>query len=161
MQRLIDRDLISAFALFCIFGVFDTGSSNDVKDWIFPNLASYIVLFAALCLTAKILFAAIMKRRPDSVKIPLEERAASIDVLVFTLIVLVYMFVMYGFGFWLSSWLMLSITSVYLTLDKTRRNIRTVMIVSLGSCIIFYFVFLHLFYVPFPRATWWTGFMPD
>ncbi|MGY9003970.1 MAG: tripartite tricarboxylate transporter TctB family protein [Rhodospirillales bacterium] len=161
MQRLIDRDLLSAFALFCVYGLFSSGSSNDAKDWIFPNLASYIVLFTALFLTVKVLFNALMKRLPDSVQMSPDERTASIDVLVFTSVILVYMFVMYGFGFWLSSWLMLSLTSIYLTIDKTRHNIRTALIVSLGSCILFYFAFLYLFYVPFPRATWWTGFMPD
>ena len=60
-------------------------------------------------------------------------------------------------GFWLASFLMLTLTSIYLTLDKTRSNIRLAVVVPLASCIVFYLVFLHLFYVPFPKATWWPG----
>ena len=55
----------------------------------------------------------------------------------------------------LSGFLMLSLTSFYLTLDKTRRNVRIAMIVPLATCIVAYLVFTHVFYVPFPEATWW------
>ena len=160
MQRLVDRDLLTALVLFCIYAVFASGSSSDVKDWIFPLLATYVILAIAVALVAKVSLAAIMKHIPDTVHLTQDERISSIDVLVFFLIVLAYMFVMYGLGFWLSSLLMVSLTSIYLTLDKTRRNIGLAMIVPLGSCILFYFVFLHVFYVPFPRATWWPGLMP-
>ena len=160
MQRLVDRDLLTALVLFCIYAVFASGSSSDVKDWIFPILATYVILVIAVALVAKVSLAAIMKHIPDTVHLTQDERISSIDVLVFFLIVLAYMFVMYGLGFWLSSLLMVSLTSIYLTLDKTRRNIGLAMIVPLGSCILFYFVFLHVFYVPFPRATWWPGLMP-
>ena len=98
-----------------------------------------------------------MRRVPDIVRLAQEDRSAVIDVLVFFLIVLAYMFVMYGLGFWLSSLLMLSLTSIYLTLDKTRRNIRLALVVPLVTCVVAYFVFLHVFYVPFPKAAWWPG----
>ncbi len=133
------------------------GAGDDVKNWIFPLLAAYLILGIAAALVARVVFAAIMRHVPDIVRLAPEDRIAFIDVLVFILIVLAYMFVMYGLGFWLSSLLMLSLTSIYLTLDKTRRNIRLAMIVPLGACVLFYFVFLHLFYVPFPKATWWPG----
>ncbi len=133
------------------------GAGDDVKNWIFPLLAAYLILGIAAALVARVVFAAIMRHVPDIVHLSPEDRIAAIDVLVFFLIVLAYMFVMYGLGFWLSSLLMLSLTSIYLTLDKTRRNIRLAMIVPLGACVLFYFVFLHLFYVPFPKATWWPG----
>ena len=160
MQRLVDRDLLTALVLFCIYAVFASGSSSDVKDWIFPLMATYVILVIAVALVAKVSLAAIMKHVSDTVHLTQEERISFIDVLVFFLIVLAYMFVMYGLGFWLSSLLMVSLTSIYLTLDKTRRNIGLAMVVPLGSCILFYFVFLHVFYVPFPRATWWPGLMP-
>ena len=161
MQRLVDRDLLTALVLFCIYAVFASGSSSDVKDWIFPLLANYVILVIAAALVAKVSLAAIMRHVPDTVHLTQEERISSIDVLVFFLIVLAYMFVMYGLGFWVSSFLMVSLTSIYLTVDKTRRNILLAIIVPIGACIVFYFVFLYFFYVPFPRATWWPGLMPD
>jgi len=157
MRRLIDRDLLTALVLFCIGAVFWVDPGADVKDWIFPRLAIYLILGIAVALVARVVFAAIMKRLPDIIHFTSEDRIAFIDVLVFLVIVLVYMFVMYGLGFWLSSLLMLSLTSIYLTLDKTRHNIMLAVVVPLLTCIVFYFVFLHVFYVPFPKATWWPG----
>ncbi len=157
MQRLMDRDLLTALALFFVGGVALFGAGDDVKNWIFPLLAAYLILGIAAALVARVVFAAIMRHVPDIVRLAPEDRIAFIDVLVFFLIVLAYMFVMYGLGFWLSSLLMLSLTSIYLTLDKTRRNIRIAMVVPLLTCVAAYFVFLRVFYVPFPKATWWPG----
>ena len=157
MQRLLDRDLVTGLVLLCVYALFIADSSADPKDWIFPILANYVILIIGIVLFARGAFALIFKRlHADK-----EDRVALIDVLVFFLITLVYMFIMYGLGFWLSSWLMLSATSIYLTLDKTPRNIRIAMLVPLGTCIACYYAFLYFFYVPFPRATWWIGFMPD
>ena len=80
-----------------------------------------------------------------------------IDVLVFCAIVLAYILVMNGLGFWLASFLMLSLASIYLTPQKTPRNIGLAIVVPLAACIVAYVVFLHVFYVPLPEATWWPG----
>lgn len=157
MQRLLDRDLLTALVLFFIGGVAVYAAGNDVKNWIFPLLAAYVLLGIATALVARVVFAAIMKRVPDIIHVTPEGRIAFIDVLVFFVIVLAYMFLMFGLGFWLSSVLMLSLTSIYLTLDKTRHNIMLALVVPLVACVVAYFVFLHVFYVPFPDATWWPG----
>ena len=157
MQRLVDRDLLTALVLLFIGGVALFSAGDDVKNWMFPLLATYLIIAIAVALIARVVFAAIMKHVPDIVHLARENRTAFIDVLVFFLIVLTYIFVMSGLGFWLSSLLMLSLTSIYLTLDKTRRNIRIAMVVPLVTCVAAYFVFLRVFYVPFPKATWWPG----
>ena len=161
MQRLLDRDLVTGLVLLCIYALFIADSSAAPKDWIFPILAIYVILIIGIVLFARGVFTIFVKRLPDILYLSQEERLALTDVIVFFLIVLGYMFIMYGLGFWLSSWLMLSITSIYLTLDKTPRNIRLAMVVPLGTCIACYYAFLYFFYVPFPRATWWIGFMPE
>ncbi len=157
MQRLMDRDLLTALVLFFVGGVALFGAGDDIKNWIFPLLAAYLLIGIAVALVGRVVFAAIMKHVPDIVHLARENRTAFFDVLVFFLIVLTYIFVMSGLGFWLSSLLMLSLTSIYLTLDKTRRNIRIAMVVPLVTCVAAYFVFLRVFYVPFPKATWWPG----
>ena len=159
MQRLFDRDFVTALILFCIGAIFWVDLGANAKDWIFPRLATYLILGVAVALTAKVVFAVIMKRLPDVVRLAREDRPAHIDVLVFVVIVLVYMFVMYGLGFWLASVIMTSAASIYLTLEKTRRNIKLAVVVPICSCIVAYYVFLHVFYVPFPEASWWSGFM--
>jgi len=65
--------------------------------------------------------------------------------------------VMYGLGFWLASFLMLSLASIYLTLNRTTRTMGFAVVVSLATCVVAYVVFQHVFYVPVPQATW----LPD
>jgi hypothetical protein len=72
--------------------------------------------------------------------------------------VLGYVFVMYGLGFWLASFLMLVLASIYLTQDKTRHNLVVAVVAPLAACVVAYVVFLHVFYVPLPEARWWAGF---
>ena len=157
MRRLLDRDLLTALVLLGIGAVFLADGGANLKDWVFPLLATYVVLGIAAALFLLVIFRAIIKRQPDIIRLTLDDRNVYIDVLVFFLIVLAYMFVMYGLGFWLSSLLMLSLTSAYLTLDKTRYNKMLAVIVPLVTCIAAYFIFTHVFYVPFPEATWWSG----
>ncbi len=157
MLRLIDRNLLTALVLCCIGVVFWADPGANIKDWIFPLMAVYLLLGIAVSLVVCVVFQAFMKRLPDIIDLAPEYRNSFIDVPVFSLIVLAYMFVMYGLGFWLSSLIMLSLTSIYLTLDKTRRNIRLALIVPLATCVIAYLVFTYVFYVPFPEASWWPG----
>ncbi len=157
MQKLMDKDIITALVLFAIGGFFLNGAGDDVKNWIFPVLAIYLLLGIATVLVLRVLFAGVINRAPDILQFAQENRVKYRDVLVFFLIVLVYMFVMTGLGFWLATFLMLALTSNYLTIEKTRRNIRLAFVVPLGACIVAYLIFLHLFYVPFPKATWWPG----
>lgn len=157
MRRLMDRDLLSALVLFGIGAVFSADGGNDLKDWIFPLLATYLVFGIAVALVLLVVFRAITKHVPDIVHMTSDDRAAYFDVLVFFLIVLAYVFVMYGLGFWLSSFLMLLLTSVYLSLDKRGVDLGLALVVPLVTCVGAYFVFTHVFYVPFPDATWWRG----
>ena len=155
MRRLIDKDLLTAFLLIAIGAVFWVAPSADPKDWAFPRLATYLVLGIAAALIARVAFEAMMKRVPDVIHLTLGDRYALIDVVVVLAIVLAYLLVLHGLGFWLSSLIMLSLMSVYLTLEKTRRNLILAVVVPLASCIVAYFIFIHVFYVPFPKPTWW------
>ncbi|MGI9523023.1 MAG: tripartite tricarboxylate transporter TctB family protein [Hyphomicrobiaceae bacterium] len=157
MLRLIDRDFLTAMVLFLVGGVAWLAAGSDVKDWVFPLLAIYLILGIAAALLIRVIFSAIMESAPDDIHLSGEDSSVLFDVLVFLLIVLAYMFLMYGLGFWLSSFLMLALASTYLTLDKTRRNLAFAVVVPLAICMAAYFIFLHVFYVPFPKATWWPG----
>lgn len=157
MQRLRDRDLLTALVLFGIGAVFWSRSGSDVKDWIFPLLSTYLILGIAVALLARVVLAAVLKRAPDIVDGFRENRVVVIDLLVFGAIVLAYIFVLNGLGFWLASFLMVSLTSTYLTMEKTRRNLIIAVVMPLGVCILAYFVFQRVFYVPLPEGTWWPG----
>jgi len=157
VQRLKDTDLLSALVLLFIGAVSLSQAGTEVRNWIFPRLATYLLLAIGLVLLARVVFAAVMKRVPDIIRWDPEDRPVFIDVVMFCAIVLAYMFVMYRLGFWLSSFLMLSLASIYLTLDKTRHNLGLAIVVPLAACVLAYVLFLHVFYVPLPEAAWWPG----
>jgi hypothetical protein len=157
VRRVIDRDLVSALVLFFIGGVSLSAMGTDMRNWIFPRVLTYLILIVATVLVARVVLAAVKKRAPDIMRTSREDRGIFVDVLVFCAIVLAYILVVNGLGFWLSSFLMLSLASIYLTPDKTLHNVGLAIVVPLVACVLAYFVFLQLFYVPLPEATWWPG----
>lgn len=157
MQRLMDRDFLTALVLLGIGAVFWWDAGTDVKDWIFPLLATYLILGIGAVLLARVVVEAVLKRAPDVVDGFRDNRAVVIDLLVFCAIVLVFVLVLKSLGFWLAAFLMLSLTSLYLTLEKTRRNLSLAVVTPLGVCIAAYIIFMRVFYVPLPVGTWWQG----
>lgn len=157
MQRIVDRDVVSALLLFLVGGIFQSQMGTGMEDWIFPQVLTYLIMSIGALLLLRVVLAALARRAPDLLRISREERGMVIDVVVFCVIAVTYMLVVNGLGFWLSSFLMLSLTSLYLTPQKTRRNVTLAIVVPLVACILAYIVFLHVFYVPVPTATWWPG----
>jgi Tripartite tricarboxylate transporter TctB family len=157
MQKLMDRDLLAGLVLFAIGSVALANSGSDLMNWAFPLMATYFIMFAAAVLVGRAILAAVKERAPDAIRVSAEDRIIWLDVLIFLLIALVYLMVMYGLGFWLSSFLMLSLVSLYLTKDKTRHNMALAVIAPLAACLLAYVVFEHVFYVPLPDPTWLPG----
>jgi hypothetical protein len=153
----MDRDLLAALVLFCIGSVALANAGSDMMNWAFPLMAAYFIMFAAAVLVARVVFAAVAERVPDIISVSAEDRIVWLDVFTFLLIALGYLLVMYGLGFWLASFLMLSLVSIYLTQNKTRHNMALAIVVPLATCVVAYVVFLHVFYVPLPTASWWSG----
>jgi len=152
------RDFLTALVLFLIGGIALSQVGSNFMDWVFPLLAAYFILFAAVVLGASAVFAAVTGRALDLVGVGAEDKVVWLDVLAFLLIAVVYLIVMSGLGFWLSSFLMLSSVSLYLTQNKTRHNVTLAIVVPLVSCVVAYFVFIKIFYVPVPQASWLPGF---
>ena len=157
MQKLLDRDLLAGVVLFVIGSIALANAGSDLMNWAFPLMAAYFIMFAAAVLVVRALFAAVTERAPDVIGVSAEDRVVWLDMFTFLLIGLVYLLVMYGLGFWLSSFLMLSLVSLYLTKDKTRHNVALAIVTPLAACVLAYIVFMHVFYVPLPEAGWWPG----
>lgn len=157
MKRLADHDLLTALMLFAVSAMFAVGSSSDPKDWAFPLLANYVTLGIGIAFLAKFLYTTAVKHTPDLLEMKAENRAAAIDVVVSLVIVLVYLFVMFRLGFWPASLAMLILTSLYLTRERTARNIRLAFIVPVCICVVSYLIFTQVFYVPFPESGWFAG----
>ena len=157
MRKLLDRDLVAALALIIIGLVALGQAGKDPMNWAFPLLAAYFILFAAAVLIVRVVFTAAAVRAPDIISMTAEDWTVARDVFTFLLISLGYLLVMYGLGFWLASFVMLLLASVYLTQDKTRRSLGLAVVVPLATCIVAYVVFQHVFYVPVPEAAWLPG----
>ncbi len=157
MKRFADRDLLTAAMLFGVSALFSVGSSSDPKDWAFPLLANYVTLGIAIVFLARFVVSAFLKHVPDLMEMTADDRASTLDVIVFLVVVLAYLFVMFGLGFWPSSLIMLILTSLYLTRERTTRNIRLAIIVPICISIVAYLIFTQVFYVPFPEAGWFTS----
>ncbi|MBS27462.1 MAG: hypothetical protein CL566_00840 [Alphaproteobacteria bacterium] len=157
IKKLADLDLLTALMLFVVSAVFSVGSSSDPKDWAFPLLANYVTLGIAIAFLAKFLYARAVKHTPDLVDMTAENWASAVDVVVSLVIVLIYLFVMFGLGFWPASLIMLILTSLYLTRERTARNIQQAFIVPICIAIVAYLIFTQVFYVPFPEAGWFVG----
>ena len=155
MQRLMDRDLLAALVLFGIGAIALANAGSDPMNWAFPLLAAYFIMFAAALLVARAVWAAVVQRAPDILSIGADDRTVWFDVATFLLIALVYLLVLYALGFWLASFLMLSVASVRLTLNRTPRTIGIAVGASLATCVVAWIVFQHVFYVPVPEADWW------
>jgi len=155
MQKLMDRDLLAGLILFLIGSVALANAGTDLMNWAFPLMAAYFVIFAAALLVARAVFAAVVNRAPNVMTMSAEDRIIWLDVFTFLLIALGYLLVMYGLGFWLSSFLMLALASIWLTQDKTRHNLGLAIVMPLATCVMAWVVFVHVFYVPLPEAHWW------
>jgi Tripartite tricarboxylate transporter TctB family len=158
MKKLLDRDLLAGLVLFFIGAVAWANAGSDLMNWAFPLLATYFILFAAAVLVVRVVFAAVTEHIPDIISVSAEDKTVCLDVFTFLLIALCYLFVLYGLGFWLASFLMLSLVSLYLTRNKTRHNITLAIFVPFAACVVAYVVFEQVFYVPVPDATWWGAF---
>lgn len=153
----MDRDILAALVLFVIGSIALADAGSDLMNWAFPLMAAYFIMFAAAVLVVSAVFAPVAKRARDIISVSAQDRIVWLDVFTFLLIALGYLLVMYGLGFWLSSFLMLSLVSIKLTHDRTRHNVALAIVVPLATCVVAYVVFIHVFYVPLPEAGWWPG----
>ena len=155
MQKLMDRDLLAGLVLFFIGSIALANAGSNLMDWVFPLLAAYFIMFAAVVLIGGAVFTAVTGRALDIIGVSAEDRVIWLDVFTFLVIAVCYLLVMSGLGFWLSSFLMLSLVSLYLTKDKTRHSVTLAIVTPLAACVVAYIVFMQVFYVPVPQATWW------
>jgi hypothetical protein len=158
MQKLLDRDLLAGVILFVIGSIAWANAGSDMMNWAFPLMATYFILFAGAVLIARALFPAVSEHALDIISTSAEDRVVWRDVFTFLVIALGYLAVMYGLGFWLASFVMLSLVSLYLTKNKTRHNVTLAIVTPIAACVAAYIVFEKVFYVPLPDPTWWGVF---
>jgi hypothetical protein len=157
MQKIMDRDFLAGLVLLFVGTVAFFKSGSDPMNWVFPHLATYLILAVAAVLITRVVFAAAVNHVPDVISMSSEDRTAFVDVFLFLLIVLGFLFVMYEVGFWIAGLLMLTLTSIHLTQERTRHNIMLILVVPIAASVVAYAIFQHLFYVPLPEPIWWAN----
>ncbi len=155
MAILRNTDFLTALVLLVIGVIFSSDGGEDIKDWAFPLLATYVVFAASVAFFAKFIFTTMRGRVADLIIFDEDHKLAAKHVFIFLVVVLIYMSIMRTIGFWPTSVVMLLVLSVYLTLEKTRQNMTSAIVAPICTCIIAYLIFTHVFYVPFPPGTIW------
>ena len=138
MRKLMNRDFLAALVLFFIGAVALAKAGSNFMDWVFPLLAAYFIMFSATALVVCAVYSAVAERGLDIISLRAQDKTVCLDVFTFLVIALGYLLVMYGLGFWLSSFLMLSLASLYLTRDKSRHNVTLAIVVPLAACVTAY-----------------------
>jgi hypothetical protein len=160
VRRAIDRDLLGSLLLFLLAGVSFSQLGHERRDWVFPRYLTYLIFVLAVILAIKVVIRFVTKGFSAATFDKSAAIKKTVDVVVFCVLALAYVLLTNGLGFWTASLLMLIISSVYLKVEKTPKSMAIAVGTALVVCVIAYFVFLHLFYVPVPVAQWWHGLVP-
>ena len=81
-----------------------------------------------------------------------EQLPSVINVGFFCFFVLCYLFILFAFGFWVASPLLLWVSITYFNPDKSALSFAKSLLISLVACGVAYVVFTYIFYVPFPQS---------
>src|SRR5918995_185317 len=115
----IPLDLVGGLFLLAVVAVFVLNAGDDPLDWIFPLLLSYTLAIIAVYLVVRGLLG--FGDKTDTLLPVLHGKG--VDVLVFTLLAVIYVALVRPIGFWTMSAVMLFTASVYLDADRSRKSI--------------------------------------
>jgi hypothetical protein len=149
----IPIDLVGGVFLLAVVAVFILNAGGGTLDWIFPLTLSYALGVIAVYLTVRGLLG--VGDRIDTL-VPVL-RGQGIDVLVFTVIAVIYVLLLRAVGFWTSSALMLFAGSVFLDHARSRKRIALSAVVAVAVCLLAYGLLVRVLFVPLPPEAWLPG----
>lgn len=147
-----DSDFVTGLLLFAIATISYSGTGDNMKDWIFPLMASYTLFFISIAFLLKSVFKVLNGKLIVDLTLTREQLPSAINVGFFCFFVLCYLFVLFAVGFWIASPLLLWVSIAYFNPDKSARSFFKSLLISLIACGVAYVVFTHIFYVPFPQS---------
>lgn len=154
LTRLFDYDLGGGLALLAVVAVSVSQMGHGVRDWLYPRALSYLMGAVGLVLVIKWAVRAVKAMRagdvPTESKLP--GREAATDAGVVTIAALVYAVAISIVGFWLTTFVVVGLLSVYLTERRDPKAVAISVVVAAAVSVVGYFVFLHVFYVPVPMV---------
>jgi len=149
-QLIQDSDFVTGLVTFIVANIAEQGAGNDIKDWIFPLMAAHTLYVCSLFFLFKSAIKFFRNNLVTDLK-PGELRPIR-DVTVFSVFVFIYLFIMYYFGFYVASLLLIWASVVYFTEEVDVKIVGKALLTAIIACVVVYVVFTHVFYVPFPKS---------
>ena len=147
-----DSDLITGLLLLFIASFTYAGIGSSAKDWVFPLMATYTLFGISILFIVKSCIKVFTKTIKNDLVIEKEQIPSIINVAFFCMIVFGYLFVLFAFGFWIASFILLCTSISYFSPTKNISGYAKAFVISLIACAVAYVVFTHVFYVPFPES---------
>ena len=146
-------DLLGGAILAAIALVFLGAMGRTYADWIFPRVITYTLLIIGAYLFVKALIELAIHHREFRIGVPSKEAlTVARDVIFLSVIMVLDVFLQRYIGFWVSSFLMLSGASLYLSAQKKGLAVPLSLLAAVLTCAVAYGIFTVLFSVSFPMG---------
>lgn len=158
LKIIQDSDFATGLLLLIIasfsYGGVDEGiwDGYGYIDWVFPIMSSFL-LFSISAVYLSVGIIKILKGITNNdLKIEKSQIPSIINVTVYLFILFIYLILLYIFGFWIASILLLWSGIAYFRGEKNILSISKSLGIALLTCLIAYIVFTYVFWVPFPDS---------
>ena len=152
LKMFRDSDFVTGLLLFAIATISYSGTGDNMKDWVFPLMASYTLFVISIAFLLKSALKVLNGKLMIDLTVTREQLPSVINVGFFCFFVLCYLFILFAFGFWVASPLLLWVSITYFNPDKSALSFAKSLLISLVACGVAYVVFTYIFYVPFPQS---------
>ena len=152
LKMFRDSDFVTGLLLFAIATISYSGTGDNMKDWVFPLMASYTLFVISIAFLLKSALKVLNVKLMIDLTVTREQLPSVINVGFFCFFVLCYLFILFAFGFWVASPLLLWVSITYFNPDKSALSFAKSLLISLVACGVAYVVFTYIFYVPFPQS---------
>ncbi len=152
LKMFRDSDFVTGLLLFAIATISYSGTGDNMKDWVFPLMASYTLFVISIAFLLKSALKVLNGKLMIDLTVTREQLPSVINVGFFCFFVLCYLFILFAFGFWVASPLLLWVSITYFNPDKSALSFAKSLLISLVACGAAYVVFTYIFYVPFPQS---------
>ena len=119
LKMFRDSDFVTGLLLFAIATISYSGTGDNMKDWVFPLMASYTLFVISIAFLLKSALKVLNGKLMIDLTVTREQLPSVINVGFFCFFVLCYLFILFAFGFWVASPLLLWVSITYFNPDKS------------------------------------------
>ena len=158
IKLIQDSDLATGLLLLFVASFSYAGVADNIWedyayiDWVFPLMSCFLLFSISAVYLVKSSIKIVKGTTISDLKIDKSEIPSIINVIVYTLLLFCYLVLLFVFGFWAASILLLWSGITYFRPEINRSSIIKSLIISIITCVVAYIVFTHIFYVPFPQS---------